>query len=164
MKKTLLVLAVITLSVRAMAQPIAFPFKGGRDAMIQFFKDSLLVSDDIILKKATGTVVFKFTANTQGAISKIIVYYAEDAVLAPPVIEALKKSSRHWMIPVHEMTHDFIIPFSFGFNPPTSETAELHKIVYDNYRNRLPIAATDQVPLNDSTLLPIVQINYDIAP
>jgi len=44
-------------------QQLAFPFQGGDRAMTQFFKDSIAVSSDIIKSKATGTVVFKFTAD-----------------------------------------------------------------------------------------------------
>jgi hypothetical protein len=141
----------------------SFPFQGGKAVMVSFFKDSLTVSPEIVQKKATGIAVFKFTADEKGAVTKIIVYYADDALLAPPIIEALKKSNHKWIIPDHEKTHDFIIPFSFSFNIPSPGVKALQKTVYDNYRNRNPIIATDQVPLDDTTLLPVVVINYDIT-
>jgi hypothetical protein len=163
MKKALLILTAILLCVRCMAQEqLAFPFQGGKDVMIQFFKDSLTVTPDIIQKRAIGTVVFKFTANEKGAITKLIVYYADDAILAPPIIEALKKSNHKWIIPNHEKTHDFIIPFTFSFDLPAINNRVLQKTIYDNYRNRKPIISTDQVPLDEATLLPAIAVNYEI--
>ena len=131
--------------------------------MAQFFKDSLNVSQDIIQKKATGTAVFKFTANERGMITKIVVYYADDYVLTAPIIDALKRSAHKWIIPDHEHAHDFIIPFNFVFNPLTGDNPDLQKAVYDNYRNRNPIVTNDQVPLNETTLLPVVMVSYDVA-
>jgi hypothetical protein len=163
MKKTLILITVILFSLRCLAQEqLSFPFQGGKAVMTQFFKDSLTISSDIIQKKATGTAVFKFTANEKGAISKIIIYYADDALLAAPIIEALKKSNHKWIIPDHEKTHDFIIPFIFSFNRPAIEDGKLRKAVYENYVNRKPIISTDQVPLNEATLLPGVVVSYDL--
>jgi hypothetical protein len=165
MKKTVLTVIIILQAVYGMAQGrFVFPFEGGKDAMSQFFKDSLVVSPDIIQKKVIGTAVFKFTANEKGAISKIIVYYADDAVLAFPVIDALKKSDRKWVIPSGEKTHDFIVSFIFSFNAPAGDDGYLQKIVYDSYHNRNPIIASDQVPLDMATLLPPVTINYAVTP
>ena len=144
-------------------EQLSFPFQGGKEGMDKFFKDSLTVSPEIIQKKAIGTAVFKFTADEKGAISKIIVYYADDAILAPAIIDALKKSNHKWIIPDREKTHDFIIPFTFGFNAPPADNADLQKTVYDNYFNRKPIFSTDQVPLDETTLLPVVLVNYDIG-
>jgi len=93
----------------------------------------------------------------------MIVYYADDAILAPPVIEALKKSNHQWIIPNHEKTHDFIIPFTFGFSLPATNNLKLQKTLYNNYRNHSPIMATDQVPLDEATLLPVVVVGYDIS-
>jgi hypothetical protein len=143
-------------------EQLSFPFQGGKAVMTQFFKDSLIISPGIIQKKATGTAVFKFTANEKGAISKIIIYYADDALLAAPIIEALKKSNYKWIIPDHEKTHDFIIPFTISFNRPAIEDGKLRKTVYENYINRKPIISTDQVPLDEATLLPGVVVSYDI--
>jgi hypothetical protein len=144
-------------------EQLSFPFQGGKEVMIAFFKDSVTVSAELMQKKVTGTAMFKFTANDKGDISKIIIYYADDILMAGPIIDALKKSNHKWIIPDREKTHDFIIPFLFSFNQPAAGTKGLQKAIYDNYRNRAPIFATDQVPLNESTLLPAVKISYDIT-
>lgn len=164
MKKTLLFLTALTLSLNCLAQEtLSFPFQGGKDIMTRFFKDSLTVSPEIIQKKASGSVIFKFTADLRGRISKIIIYYADDAILAPPVIEALKKSNHKWIIPDHEKFHDFIIPFSFSFNTPAAANHALQASVYDYYRNRKPVVTDNQVPLDMATLLPTVMVKYDIT-
>jgi len=164
MKRILLSLAAILLSGYCMAQnQLSFPFQGGKEGMDKFFRDSLKVSPEIIQKKAIGTAVFKFTANDKGAISKIIVYYADDVVLTDPIIEALKKSNHKWIIPDREKAHDFIITFAFGFNAAATDDIELYKTVYENYRTRASIRSTNQVPLNEATLLPNVVVNYDIS-
>ena len=151
-------------SVYSMAQEtLSFPFQGGKDVMTSFFKANIVVSQEIIQKRASGTVVFKFTADEKGTITKIVVYYADDAVLVPPIIEALKKSNHKWIIPDHEKFNDFIIPFSYTFNAPPAESEELRKDVYTYTRNRKPIFSTDQVPLDEATLLPAVSINYDLT-
>ncbi len=163
MKKIFLFVVAITLSLHCLAQEqLSFPFQGGRDVMTRFFKDSLIVSPNIIQKKAFGSVVFKFTADESGGISKIIIYYADDAILVAPVIEALKRSDHKWIIPDHEKHHDFIIPFSFGFNSPPT-TRLLQMAVYNYSRNRKPVITDNQVPLGMTTLLPTVLINYDIT-
>jgi len=143
-------------------EQLAFPFQGGKDVMTQFFKDSLSVSQDIIQKKETGTVVIKFSARQNGVISKIVVYYADDAILVQPVIDALRKTTRKWIISSNERIHDFIIPFVFSFNPPETAGSDLQKTVYDNYRTRKPILSKDQVPLDETTLLPPVPVSYDL--
>ena len=143
---------------------LAFPFQGGKDIMTRFFKDSLTVSNDIIKKRATGMAIFKFTADEQGAISKVVIYYADDLLLTPPIIAALKKSNRKWIIPDHEKFHDFLIPFSVRFNPPILNNAEVQKSSYDFYKNSKRFMSTDQIPLNEATLLPAIVINYDLAP
>jgi len=80
MKKIIICIIIILQAGYCMAQEqLVFPFQGGKEAMTQFFRDSLTVSPGIIQKKAVGTAVFKFTANAKGVISKIIVYYADDA-------------------------------------------------------------------------------------
>ncbi|MDB5131971.1 MAG: hypothetical protein JWR02_1720 [Mucilaginibacter sp.] len=164
MKKIFTIITALTLSLHCLAQEqLSFPFQGGKDIMTRFFKDSLTVSPEIIQKKASGSVIFKFTADIQGRISKIIIYYADDAILAPPIIEALKKSNHKWIIPDHEKFHDFIIPFSFSFNTPAAETRVLQTEVYDYYRNRKPVVTDNQVPLDIATLLPTVMVKYDIT-
>ena len=164
MKEVFLFIAVLFLAGRAIAQEeLAFPFQGGKDIMTRFFKDSLIVSPEIIRQRATGVVVFKFTADEMGRISRLIVYYADDQLLVGPVIDALKKSNRKWIIPNHEKLHDFIIPFAFNFSPPPNGNAELEKAMFDSYRNRRPISATNQVPIDMATLLPTIMVNYDIT-
>lgn len=164
MRKILVSVAAILFWVQAIAQrQLAFPFQGGKDVMAQFFKDSLSASHDIVQRKAAGLVIFKFTADDKGQISKIIIYYADDPVLAEPAIEALKKSNHKWIIPDREKFHDFVIPFAFSFNAPPAEDPVLQKEVFDYYRSRKPMATANQVPLDMATLLPTVIINYDIV-
>lgn len=143
-------------------QELAFPFQGGKDIMNKFFKENIQVSSDIVKRKANGTAVFKFTADTAGAIKKIIIYYADDVSLVTPVIEALKKSNGKWIIPFRSKTHDFIIPFNINFVPPATANAALQKAVFEFHRNRKPVLPADQVPLDMATLLPSVLINYQI--
>ena len=164
MKKIILFVSVFIIAANCVAQEqLAFPFQGGKVIMNRFFKDSLVVSPQIIQKKATGLVIFKFTADPKGGISKIIVYYADDAVLVPPVIEALRKSNHKWIIPDHEKFNDFILPISYSFNPPPQGTRGVQKAVYDFNRAKKPIFSTDQVPLDLATLLPAVMVTYDIS-
>jgi hypothetical protein len=163
MRKILVTVLFLTLSAFCFAQEqLAFPFQGGKEAMTQFFKDSLSVSQDIIQKKETGTVVIKFSARQNGSISKIVVYYADDAVLVQSVIDALRKTNHKWIISSNERIHDFIIPFVFSFNLPETAGSDLQKTVYDNYRTRKPILSKDQVPLDETTLLPPVPVSYDL--
>jgi len=164
MKKILLLVTAITFSLHCLAQEqLSFPFQGGKDIMTGFFRDSLTVSPEIVHKHATGSVIFKFTADVQGRISKIIVYYADDAALVAPVIDALKRSDHKWIIPDHEKFHDFIIPFSFSFNVPAAEGQRLQAAIYDYVRNRKPVITENQVPLDRATLLPTVMVKYDIT-
>ena len=163
MKNILLVIAIALLSLNAKAQEtLAFPFQGGKEVMAKFFKDSLVVSPQLIAKKATGTAVFKFTADEKGTIKKIIIYYADDIMLTPPIIEALKRSNHKWVIPDHEKLHDFIIPFNVSFNTPAISNTALQKAVYNYNTHKKPVITTDQVPLDMATLLPTVSVNYDI--
>lgn len=163
MKKVILSCLALMLGFSCFAQQqLAFPFQGGRDVMRQFFKDNIEVSKNIIDKKASGTVVFKFTADTTGSIKKIIIYYADDFALTEPLIAALKKSDRKWVIPFREKMHDFIIPFHISLTPPATANAALQKAVFDFQKNRQPILAEDQVPLDMATLLPAIIINYKL--
>ena len=164
MKKALLSIAGILLVLGCAAQAqLAFPFQGGKDVMTKFFKDNLKVSPDIIQRRATGTVIFKFTADEKGKVTKVIIYFADDAVLVPPIIDALKKSNHKWIIPDHERFNDFILPVSYSFNRPVTETDTLKKTVYDFNQSRKPIFSTDQIPLDLATLLPAVKVSYNIA-
>jgi hypothetical protein len=144
-------------------QQLAFPFQGGKEVMSRFFKDSLQVTQQIVSQKATGTAVFKFTADEKGEIKKIIIYYADDIQLTPPIIQALKRSNHKWIIPDGEKLHDFIIPFNITFTPPATAGAALHKAVYNFTTRRKPVVSFDQVPLDMATLLPAVSINYTLA-
>lgn len=162
--KKLLIIALVLNSFCAQAQEteLAFPFQGGSPIMTRFFKDSLQVGPEIKSRKATGTAVFKFTADINGNIQKIVIYYADDYLLTLPIIQALKKSTRKWIIPNKEKFHDFIIPFSIGYNSPASGADEVQKAAYDFYLKRKPIVANDQIPLNAATLLPTVVVKYDL--
>jgi hypothetical protein len=163
MKKILLLVGSLVISVYCMAQQqLAFPFQGGSTAMTQFFKDSIAVSPEIIKSKATGTVIFKFSADQKGTIQKLVIYYADDAILAPPLIEALKKSNHRWVVPDNEKTHDFILSFAVSFNPPAAGTPSPQKGVYNFYLKRKPILSMNQVPLDNVTLLPAVLVKYSI--
>ena len=162
MKKILLSIITLFISACCIAQePMAFPFQGGKDVMTRFFKDSLVVSPDIINKKATGMVVFKFTADQKGSIQKMVIYYADDVILARPVIDAIKKSSSKWIVPGNEKFHDFILPFIISFNPSVANSKEAKQLYYNFYMSRKPIMSQDQLPLNMVTLLPPVVVNYE---
>lgn len=141
---------------------LSFPFQGGKAIMDRFFKDSLTVTPQIIAKKASGLAVFKFSADEFGVIKKMIIYYADDLILTEPVIKALQKSNKKWIIPDHEKMHDYILPVLINFNKPAVESGALHTAVYNFNRNKKPVVATDQIPLDMATLLPAVTINYEI--
>src|ERR1700754_2838591 len=146
MKNLLLVITIALLNLNAKAQEtLAFPFQGGKEVMAKFFKDSLVVSPQLIAKKATGTAVFKFTADEKGTIKKIIIYYADDIMLTPPIIEALKKSNHKWIIPDREKFHDFIIPFTINFDIPLTGNAAVQKAYYDFYLHHKPVLTVDQI-------------------
>ena len=162
MKKSLLIIALF-ISVQSFAQQkLAFPFQGGNRVMMQFFKDSLVVSPEIKQVKATGLVIFKFSADEQGNIKNVVIYYADDVMLARPVIEALKKSSHKWIIPNNEKSHDFILSFSIGFTPSATDVASAKEGLYNFYQKHKPILSANQVPLDNVTLLPTVVVNYKI--
>lgn len=164
MKKFLIIAVVLLSSVYCKAQEgdLAFPFQGGSPVMTRFFKDSIQVGADVIGKKATGTAVIKFTADISGNISRIVIYYTDDYILALPVIDALKKSTKKWIIPNKEKYHDFIIPFSIGYLSPSTGLAAVQKAAYEFYTKRRPIVSKDQIPLNSATLLPAVVVEYKL--
>lgn len=162
-KSSLIAIVILTMAVTSKAQErLNFPFQGGVEIMNRFFTDSLTISPDIIQKRATGTAIFKFTADLNGRVSKIIIYYADDYILTTPLIEALKRSSKQWVIPDNEKQHDFVIPFSINFNPPATGGAEAAQAAYKFYKQRHPILSTNQIPIATATLLPTVVINYDL--
>lgn len=163
MKKTILSFVALMFAISCFAQQqLAFPFQGGKDIMVRFFQENIQVPKQIIDKKTTGTVVFKFTADTAGVIKKIIIYYADDLALTKPLIDALKKSDHQWIIPFREQMHDFIITFTVGFVPPATAGAALQKAVYEAYKNRQPMLSANQVPLDMATLLPGITVNYKL--
>lgn len=164
MKKITLSIIALLISVSCFAQKqqLAFPFKGGKDKMVKFFKDSLVVSHDIINRRLAGVVIFKFTADDKGDVSKTIVFYADDANLTVPVIAAIKKSSGSWTIPTGEKSHDFLLTIYIRYNLPENDDPSLQKSALSNYRNKRPIFTNNQVPLDMATLLPAVTINYDV--
>ena len=164
MKKVFLFTITILLSINCIAQEqLSFPFQGGKEIMTRFFKENLIVPKDAVKKRITGTAIFKFTADENGALSKIVIYYADDLALAPFIIEALKKSSSKWIIPNKEKFHDFILPFSIRHNTPVTGAAEVQKSHYDFYKNSKSFVSADQIPLNEASLLPAVIVNYDVA-
>jgi len=130
--------------------------------MSQFFRDSVAVSPEIVHKKAVGTVIFKFTADINGNIKKVIIYYADDYVLTTPLIEALKKSNHKWVIPNHEKTHDFVIPFTVYFNLPSTDSKAVTDGLYQFFTERKPILSTNQIPMDDATLLPTIVVRYNL--
>jgi len=163
MKKLLLITITLFISSLCMAQEdLSFPFQGGSRVMNQFFKDSVIASREMVLKKATGMAIFKFTADDKGQISKIVIYYADDLLLTPPIIEALKKTGHKWIIPNHEKVHDFILPFSISFNIPITGNGAVQQAYYDFYLHHKPINSADQIPMNETTLLPAVMVKYEL--
>ena len=166
MKKALVLFIAILVSGCAMAQMVPVdtdlpqPYKGGVEAMKQFFKDSTQVTPAIQKAKASGMVIFKFTADTKGVISKIVVYYADDLILTEPVIEVLKRTNGRWIVPADHKFYDFILPFSINFKPESAPRPSELKAILDFNQVRKPIIAHDQVPLNAATLLPTIVINY----
>jgi hypothetical protein len=163
MKKNILFIAFILLSFYGMAQKKSpFPFRGGKEHMLEFLKDSLVVSPQIMKEKATGTVTFKFTSDQLGNVTKMVLYYADDAVLVQPVIDILKKSNRKWVLPDDVKVNDYLITFTFNFNPPATPNRELQKEVYNYISNRKPIIFANQAVLDLTTLLPTIVINYDL--
>jgi hypothetical protein len=107
-------------------------------------------------------VIFKFSADQKGTIQKLVIYYADDAILAPPLIQALKKSNHKWIVPDNEKSHDFILSFSVAFTPPAAGSPSPQKGLYNFYLKHKPIMATNQVPLDNVTLLPTVIVNYKV--
>ena len=163
MRRSLLItITLLLISIHCFAQEdIPFPFQGGSKVMMQFFKDSVTVSQHIKLSKASGTVVFKFSADEHGDVKNLVIYYADDAVLASPLIDAMKKTAHKWIIPDKEKLHDFIIPFLIRFKGTENDNIETTTAMHNFEVKRKPIVARDQIPLNQATLLPAVTISYD---
>jgi hypothetical protein len=157
------VIALLFISVCGKAQDqTPFPFKDGSEAMARFFKDNVTISPDLAAKKVTGTVMLKFTADASGAISRVVVYYADDLSLAQPVIDALNKSNHLWTVPGNRSLYDYVISFSISFNPPDSASQDLKDQFYKAYTQRRQLTATNEIPLGQVTMLPNVVIMYDV--
>jgi len=162
MKKLFLMLMAVMAFGRVMAQAeMDFPFQGGKEVMSDFFKNNIVVSDQMRSHASTGLVVMKFTSDVQGSIIKMVVYYADDASLTIPVVAALKATNGKWIIPAKQKTYDFIIPFSFSMNKSDVKSS---KAILQYLSHRNPITADDQIPLNTVTLLPTVKVTYDFLP
>lgn len=161
MKRFIIFFSLILSVLHSRAQKtLAFPFQGGRDVMMTYFKDNIVIPESLKKIKATGTAVLKFTADQKGAIQKIVVYYADDYSITIPFIDALKKSDRKWVIPDEEKVHDFVISFTVNLLPQSKVSTAVQKQVYDAYQQRKPIFATNQVPLDMATLLPAIITTY----
>ncbi|QKJ31856.1 hypothetical protein HQ865_19510 [Mucilaginibacter mali] len=158
MKKLILMLMATLSFSYAMAQAeMDFPFQGGNKVMTDYFTANVIPTAAIKYRAASGTVVMKFTADEKGSIIKMVVYYADDASLAEPIIKALKGTNGKWIIPDKQKTYDFLIPFSISIDAPTTKAS---KAMLQFYNSRSPIIATDQIPLNLVSLLPTIQIKY----
>src|SRR3569833_210554 len=154
MRKISLIIAFI-ISFHAFAQEkLAFPFQGGNKVMMQFFRDSLQLTPEIKQAKATGMVIFKFSADEQGNIKNLVIYYADDAILAGPVVEALRKSNRKWIIPDNEKLHDFLFPVLIKLNATDDDNVETQAGLHHFFAKRKPLLTKAQVPLNLATHLP----------
>ena len=160
MKRFIIAAAILLSAFCAQAQQqMAFPFQGGKDVMMAFFAENVVIPQSLKDKKVTGTAVLKFTADPKGAIQKIVVYYADDYSVAMPFIEALKKSDKKWIIFEGEKVHDFIISCTINL-APAKATAAVQKKVYDSYSQRKPIFASNPIPLDMATLLPAIITVY----
>ena len=161
MKKILLIVFLMVATHCLAQQQLAFPFQGGKTATTQFFRDSLKVTPGIRLSKASGLVVFKFSADDQGNLKNLVIYYADDAILVSPVIEAMKKTNHKWIIPDKEKLHDFVIPFQFRFHTTNNGSKDDEAALLNFYVKHKPILSNDQIPLNLATLLPAITVLYD---
>lgn len=154
-----MLMIALVVSLSAMAQKeLAFPFQGGQQVMADFFKGKFSPSADIREQNASGMVMLKFTADAKGNIRKVVLYYADDLILAQAAADLLKTSDGKWIIPDHEKTHDFILPVTIGFTNPAAG----NKAFAVWYSKRTPILANNQIPLDMATLLPAVVLRYDL--
>lgn len=162
MKRFIFLAAILFSAVYSRAQQgMAFPFQGGKEVMMDYFKKNVVIPEEIKKRKATGTAVLKFTADQKGAIQKIVVYYADDYLITLPFIDALKKSDRKWIIPDDEKLHDFVISFTVSLVIPEGKaSADVQKQVYESYKQRRPVFATNPVPLGVTSLLPAIITTY----
>ncbi len=148
------------LFINCRAQEAEFPFQGGKDIMMNFFRENLKNTPVIAANAATGLVVMKFTADQKGNIIKMIVYYADDAILTEPVVNVLRQTNGKWIVPANQKTYDFIIPFSIQINPSSNKHIETQMFKF--YKAKRPIVSVDQVPLDMVTLLHSINLSYDL--
>lgn len=139
---------------------MAFPFQGGKEVMMTFFKNNVVIPDALKKQNATGTAILKFTADDKGAIQKVVVYYADDYSIALPFIDALKRSDRKWVIPDEVKTYDFVISFTLDRSAATVKASAAAKPTADANRVRRPIFASNPIPLDMATLLPAIITTY----
>jgi hypothetical protein len=164
MKKLFTLIVAVMISGMAMAQKqLAFPFQGGQQVMTDFFKSNFTASADIKQQNAAGTVILKFTADQKGNIKKVIVYYADDFVLAQPAADLLTKTNHKWIVPDGEKLHDFILPITVSFNTPAGGEAATAKAFLAYYNKRSPVLTNNQIPLDTATLLPTITLKYDVG-
>lgn len=163
MKKIGILMALLFFTAYAHAQQgLAFPFQGGKQVMMDYFKNHITIPQELSKRAASGAVIFKFTADEKGAIKKIIVYYADDLALVQPLIDAIRQSDRKWIIPDNEKLHDFILPVNITYTAPAGNTDAAQKAAYAYAIGRKPVLSYDQVPLDMATLLPAVVLKYEL--
>jgi hypothetical protein len=160
-KLVLMLIAALSFSYAMAQEELDFPFQGGSQVMTDYFAQHLTVSSLIKQRGASGTVVMKFTADDKGGIIKMVVYYADDASLIEPVINALKGTNGKWIIPAKQKFYDFVIPFSIVMDNPTPKAS---KAILQYMNTKSPIVSTDQIPLNLVTLLPAISVKYTYEP
>ncbi|QQL49615.1 hypothetical protein [Mucilaginibacter ginkgonis] len=162
MKRLVVLAAAVMVSISAMAQKeLAFPFQGGQEVMNSFFKQNFEPTNDITKNVAAGLVMLKFTADIDGNIKRIVVYYADDVAMAQPVADLLKKTDKKWIIPDHEKQHDFLLPVSINYNLPAIGQQAIKRKYLQFYAKRSPLLTNNQIPLDAATLLPTVTLSYD---
>jgi hypothetical protein len=137
------------------------PFKGGIDSLLQFFKDYVIVTPQIVKAKASGTAIIKFSADNKGFLTSIVIYYADDYILTQPATDALRHSNGKWVIPKEVESYDFVIQFTYSYKPVGTIKPAALKAILDYQQQHKPIVAHDQVPLNYATLLPTIVVNYE---
>ncbi|RKR80895.1 hypothetical protein BDD43_1032 [Mucilaginibacter gracilis] len=174
MKKTLILALVVLMCGTAFAQKkekaaadtvkkeLPAPFKGGIDSLLQFFKDNLVVSPQIIKAKASGTAIIKFTSEGKGFLTSIVIYYADDYMLTQPATDVLRRSNGKWIIPKEVQLYDFVIQFTYNYKPTGGDIKPAAlKAILDYQQQHKPIISTNQVPLNYATMLPTIVVNYE---
>ncbi|MEO6524104.1 MAG: hypothetical protein ABIN91_20635 [Mucilaginibacter sp.] len=137
------------------------PFKGGVDSLLLFFKDNLIVTPAIVKAKASGSAIIKFTADNEGFLTSIVVYYADDYILTQPATDALRRTNGKWVIPKEVESYDFVIQFTYNYKPAGAIKPAAMKAILDFHQKHVPIIAHDQVPLNYATLLPTIIVDYN---